>query len=435
MSQLLGSDADVNMLLEQPACYVSGKRVVKRGRRTEVEYLVSFPDFEGDDAWYSARQLKNEKLVDGEKLIADFEQESANAAEEVENGNLDGPANQGVRQPFTQQPFSQQPFTQQLFQDSMPPESQLNTPAAPGTQAPHLFTQQPFSQQPFAQQPFRPGAGTNAAALRPGQSSAPPVRIVNGLPSSLWGEGNEEYPTEAPRPGEERRKISQRLKDKWRAAGMHLAPGGSRHARALRHSRLWDPQRLKRHRDAHQADLAWFADYQQRQGNANAGAQQPADTAAPDAADEPEAVPATADEDAPDDSFDPEEAMAALCALRNPPAGADEAQDPQGADADADADMDADMEEDEAEEEVMDEMLAQYLGPELWAQARIKGAKQVDGGLVMTVVWDDGFEARVDNVDLKTRVHCKDALIDFYESKIRRVQPSPNTRSKTRRTT
>lgn len=60
------------------------------------------------------------------------------------------------------------------------------------------------------------------------------------------------------------------------------------------------------------------------------------------------------------------------------------------------------------------------------------GAKQVDGGLLMSIRWDDGFEARVENADLKARSHCKDALIDFYESKIRKVQPSPNTRSRSR---
>lgn len=45
---------------------------------------------------YSARKLKVEKLVDGEKLIADFELESANAAREGENEAPESPANQVV---------------------------------------------------------------------------------------------------------------------------------------------------------------------------------------------------------------------------------------------------------------------------------------------------------------------------------------------------
>lgn len=37
--------------LLQLALVCSAKRVVKRGRRSENEYLVVFPDFEGDDVW------------------------------------------------------------------------------------------------------------------------------------------------------------------------------------------------------------------------------------------------------------------------------------------------------------------------------------------------------------------------------------------------
>ena len=54
------------------------------------------------------------------------------------------------------------------------------------------------------------------------------------------------------------------------------------------------------------------------------------------------------------------------------------------------------------------------------------GAKQLDGGLLLHVAWEDGFTEWVDHSELKARQHCKDELISFYESKIRKV---PRTRA------
>ena len=55
------------------------------------------------------------------------------------------------------------------------------------------------------------------------------------------------------------------------------------------------------------------------------------------------------------------------------------------------------------------------------------GAKQVEGGLMLHIEWADEFEVWLDNSILKARQHCKDELINFYESKIRKV---PKAKSK-----
>lgn len=53
LTQLLGSPGEAEVLLEQPQLFITGMRIFKRGRRSEVEYLMSFPAFPGQDDWYA----------------------------------------------------------------------------------------------------------------------------------------------------------------------------------------------------------------------------------------------------------------------------------------------------------------------------------------------------------------------------------------------
>ena len=52
------------------------------------------------------------------------------------------------------------------------------------------------------------------------------------------------------------------------------------------------------------------------------------------------------------------------------------------------------------------------------------GAKQIEGGLLLHVDWQDGYTCWADHSELKSRQYCKDELIRFYESKIRKVPRS-----------
>ena len=51
LSQLLGSSGNADVLLDQPEFFINGKRRVKRGRRSEVEYQLAFPGYPGQEAW------------------------------------------------------------------------------------------------------------------------------------------------------------------------------------------------------------------------------------------------------------------------------------------------------------------------------------------------------------------------------------------------
>lgn len=60
----------------------------------------------------------------------------------------------------------------------------------------------------------------------------------------------------------------------------------------------------------------------------------------------------------------------------------------------------------------------------LTGQVVCAGAKQIEGGLLLHITWNDGFTCWADHTELKSRQHCKDELIRFYESKIRKVPRS-----------
>ena len=51
ITQLVGSSGEGEVLLDQPQAFIKSKRTTKRGRRSEVEYLVSFPAWPGEDTW------------------------------------------------------------------------------------------------------------------------------------------------------------------------------------------------------------------------------------------------------------------------------------------------------------------------------------------------------------------------------------------------
>ena len=52
LSQLVGSSGEAEVLLEQPPACIKAKRTTKRGRRSDVEYLVGFQGFsDPQDVW------------------------------------------------------------------------------------------------------------------------------------------------------------------------------------------------------------------------------------------------------------------------------------------------------------------------------------------------------------------------------------------------
>lgn len=72
-ADMLGSQANETVLVEQPEAYITQKARVKRNRRTEWDYYVQFPGFSDDEGmWYSARAIKTSHPR-GTQLIREFE--------------------------------------------------------------------------------------------------------------------------------------------------------------------------------------------------------------------------------------------------------------------------------------------------------------------------------------------------------------------------
>ena len=72
-AEMLGSQADETVLVEQPDCYITQKARVKRNRRTEWDYYVQFPGFPEDEGtWFSARTIKT-RHPRGAELIREFD--------------------------------------------------------------------------------------------------------------------------------------------------------------------------------------------------------------------------------------------------------------------------------------------------------------------------------------------------------------------------
>ena len=72
-ADMLGSQANETVLVQQPQAYITQKARVKRNRRTEWDYYVQFPGFPEDEgSWYSARAIKTQHPR-GAELIREFE--------------------------------------------------------------------------------------------------------------------------------------------------------------------------------------------------------------------------------------------------------------------------------------------------------------------------------------------------------------------------
>ena len=72
-ADMLGSQANETVLVEQPEAYITQKARVKRNRRTEWDYYVQFAGFPEDEGmWYSARAIKTSHPR-GAELIREFE--------------------------------------------------------------------------------------------------------------------------------------------------------------------------------------------------------------------------------------------------------------------------------------------------------------------------------------------------------------------------
>ena len=133
-ADVLGSQANEAVLVEQPQAYITQKARVKRNRRTEWDYYVQFPGFPEDEgAWYSARAIKTQHPR-GVELIREFEHP-------VDSPDVTPP-------PPARQPQSAPqvlPFTQ----DAGP--SQIGSHPLHGESC-HVQRQQPYTQDQYASQ-------------------------------------------------------------------------------------------------------------------------------------------------------------------------------------------------------------------------------------------------------------------------------------------
>lgn len=138
-ADMLGSQANETVLIEQPQAYITQKARVKRNRRTEWDYYVQFPGFPEDEGnWYSARAIKTQHPR-GAELIREFEHPD-DAADVTPPPSAPRPQPTKQAVPFTQDAgpsqigslpmhvsgahnHSQQPHTQDQF------ASQLQQPA------------------------------------------------------------------------------------------------------------------------------------------------------------------------------------------------------------------------------------------------------------------------------------------------------------------
>ena len=164
-ADMLGSQANETVLIEQPQAYITQKARVKRNRRTECDYYVQFPGFPEDEGnWYSARAIKTQHPR-GAELIREFEHPD-DAADVT-------PPPSAPRPQQTQQAV---PFTQ----DAGP--SQIGSLPMHISGA-HNHSQQPHTQDQFASQLQQP------AEYRPATFAAPKpgfhVNQAHGLHPTL----------------------------------------------------------------------------------------------------------------------------------------------------------------------------------------------------------------------------------------------------------
>ncbi|DBA92794.1 TPA: hypothetical protein ACH3X1_002983 [Trebouxia sp. C0004] len=148
-ADMLGSQANETVLIEQPQAYITQKARVKRNRRTEWDYYVQFPGFPEDEGnWYSARAIKTQHPR-GAELIREFEHPD-DAADVT-------PLSSAPRSQPTQQavPFTQDAGPSQIGSLPMHVSGALN----------HF--QQPHTQDQFASQLQQP------AEYRPATFAAP----------------------------------------------------------------------------------------------------------------------------------------------------------------------------------------------------------------------------------------------------------------------
>ena len=147
---MLGSQANENVLVEQPEAFITQKARVKRNRRTEWDYYVQFAGFSEDEgAWYSARAIKTQHPR-GAELIREFEHPDDDVADITPT-----PAPAHQRQ-------SPKPATVPFTQDTGP--SQMHPVHEPYAHSQH---HQPHTQEQFAsqmQQPADPKLVASSAA-------------------------------------------------------------------------------------------------------------------------------------------------------------------------------------------------------------------------------------------------------------------------------
>ena len=145
---MLGSQANEVVLIEQPQAYITQKARVKRNRRTEWDFYVQFPGFPEDEgSWYSARAIKTQHPR-GAEMIREFEHPD-DAAD------------------FTPTPSAPtpQPAHQAFTQDAGP--SQIGSLPMHGLNA-HSQYQQPHTQDQFASQLQQPVEYKAAVPPKPG---------------------------------------------------------------------------------------------------------------------------------------------------------------------------------------------------------------------------------------------------------------------------
>ncbi|BDA46166.1 hypothetical protein COCOBI_08-2580 [Coccomyxa sp. Obi] len=206
-TQFIGSQADAEVLLEQPRAEIVAKQSMRRGRRHENEYYVRFPGYsDSESRWFTEQQMRRDP--NGPQLIAQYEAEyeaairqeeaedaaAANSSDEdmtsvdIQNNTVQQrspvpPAVAIVHQLWTQQPSEPQlPQTQPPSQLAGGPA--LHVPPGPATQDPETTWEE--EQRRHVEAAYRREVQAHHSRPAVQQPAQPRTGVLNGLPRSMW---------------------------------------------------------------------------------------------------------------------------------------------------------------------------------------------------------------------------------------------------------
>ncbi|KAL0053896.1 hypothetical protein WJX82_000721 [Trebouxia sp. C0006] len=405
-ADMLGSQANETVLIEQPQAYITQKARVKRNRRTEWDYYVQFPGFPEDEGnWYSARAIKTQHPR-GAELIREFEHPD-DAADVTPPPSAPRPQQTQQAVPFTQDAepsqigslpmhvsgahnHSQQPHTQDQFASQLqqPAEYRPATFAAP---KPGFHMNQAHGLHPTLVQDAFDTASQNdiqpqlhwsfdrlqqAPRYKPAHFIPPSAEAAQGTAAQMqqpgWGSAQQtnwssglqsQWPAGPPRPALGGAPAQSQLPAK------HMLPRSNDMTQQLPTQQL--PNQMPLHYQQHPvAEADTVRDHSSASGQCEGQEHQQTELAAFQAA-----SPALSD----------------------------------------DSGLGLDI-----VDEVEQKKARKYMSASQWPDASISGARRVGESLELHLKWSDGYDTWVSLEALKRRQHCKSAIIDYLVSKVRK---------------